>query len=789
MRIRPLEKKLFRDLLRLKGQLFAVCLVIACGIATYIAMLSTHDSLEEAMDSYYSRDRFAHLFASLKRAPERLRGRLEAVPGVRVVETRVVAQVTLDVPGTREAVSGRLVSLPDFGRPRLNDVHLRRGRLPEPRRDDEALVSEAFAEAHGLLPGDTLVTILNERKKVLRITGIALSPEFVYAIRPGGVLPDNRLFGILWMRRRPLASAFDMDGAFNDVVASIDHDALAERVAAEFDLVLDPFGCLGTTLRANQESNWYLQSEFEQIRATGMVMPFVFLGVAAFLLNVILSRLVEQQREQIALLKAFGYSNGRIGLHYLQLVLLVVLLAAALGCAGGAWMGKGTIAVYREYYRFPALDYLFRAPYLVQGGLVALLAALLGTLRALRAAVRLPPAEAMRPMPPARFQVTRFERLLARRWLGTISRMVLRNIGRRPWKALFSTVGIACSVALLVVGNGMMDSVRYIMDVQFSAAQREDLRVTFVQPRDSRAISDLARYPGVRYTEPLRTVAARLSHEHRFRRLGLIGIQDGARLTRPLDDETRPVPVPSEGLLVSSKLAEILAIEVGDVVRIDLLEGDRGSHALPVSRIFESFIGLGAYMEIDALNRMLQEGPVISGADLLVDSARLDPLHRRIKETPAIAAATSRKEAYRSFEETAAESLRISTLFMTFFAVVMACGVVYNNARLILAERTRELASMRVLGYRRGEISAILVGELLLLTALAIPLGFLFGAGLLHLSCQGLDSELYRIPTVILPRTLGIAFVTVAGAALISSLLVRRRLDRLDLVEVLKTRE
>ncbi|MFW5739993.1 MAG: ABC transporter permease, partial [Myxococcota bacterium] len=312
----PLDRKLLRDLLRMKGQALAILLLVACGVASYVGSLSTYHSLHASQQDYYERYDFADVFAHLERAPESLRSRIESMEGVAEVSTRVVEDVTLDVEDLTEPATGRLVSLPPDGEPALNDIHIRKGRLFSPNATDEVLVSEGFAKAHGFEPGSTITAVLNGRKQSLRVVGWALSPEYVYAMRQGETFPDDKRFGVLWMNRGALAPAFDMEAAFNDLSIGLMRDASKERVIERLDTMLEPYGGLGAYGRYHQVSNRYLSDEIQSLEATGVIVPPIFLGVAAFLLNVVLSRLVSTQREQVATLKALGYTNLSIGLHY-----------------------------------------------------------------------------------------------------------------------------------------------------------------------------------------------------------------------------------------------------------------------------------------------------------------------------------------------------------------------------------------------------------------------------------------------------------------------------------------
>ena len=784
-----LDRKMARDLWRDKGPLLAVCLVMAAGIGTYIAMRSTLDSLAASRAKCYGDGRFADVFASMVRAPDRIAPRLEAIDGVAAVETRVVAGVTLDVRGTAEAVTGRIVSIPEFTRPKLNDLYLRLGRLPEPGHADEVVISEGFALAHEFQPGESLVAVLNGRRQELRITGVALSPEYIYSIKPGGILPDDRLFGVLWMRREALGRAFDMDGACNDIALALSHDASAGDVIAAVDRLLEDFGGSGAYLRADQQSHWYVENEINQLKNSARQLPMIFLAVAAFLLNIVLARTVARQRDQIAILKAFGYGNFAVGVHYSKMVFCVALTSALIGVFLGTWMGRGMTGVYTDFYRFPSLDYVFVPRHLLEAGSIGVIAALLGTWRSIRRAVRLPPAEAMRPEAPAEFKRTVLERLGLTRWLGSSSRIILRSMERQPLRAALTVAGIAGGGALIVVGFSFQDAMDFLMKVQFERSQRDDLTLQLTQPRDVRAMSELAHYPGVDRVEAVRAVATRLRAGPRHRRIGLTGLSQGATLECLLDRDLKTVAPAPEGLILTTTLADLLDVGCGDLVQVEVLEGGRPKHAVPVSRVVESFVGSGAYMELRALNRLLGEGEVMTAARMLVDEEELPRLYAQLKETPGISGVGLRREAMQSFSDTTAESMNVMSLFLVGFAAVIACGVVYNSARGLLSERGREFASLRVLGFRRREISVMFLGELWLLTLMAVPVGIVAGHVMAAAIMVSMETELYRIPLHIKPATYGYAALTVVVAAVISGLVVRRRLDKLDLVEVLKTRE
>ena len=787
--ISALDRKLLRDLWEMRSQALAIGAVMAAGVVMFVTYLSNFDSLQRTVDAYYERQRFADVFAMLKRAPLSLEADLRAIPGVSVVDTRVVADVTLDVPGLLEPATGRLISVPSRGRPSLNDVFLRSGRWPEAGRPDEVLASEVFTEANHMSPGDPITAIINGRKRRLTIVGVALSPEYVFSIRPGEMIPDNRRFALLWMERRALAGAFDMEGGFNDVSLRVMPGYSIDEVIADLDRLLEPFGGLGSVPRRLQQSAWTLDNELTQLSTFGFIIPAIFLAVAAFVLNVALARALALQRPQLAALKALGYSNAQLGWHYFKWALIIATLGAVAGVVVGAWLGSQMIQLYNMYFRFPSLDYRLSAQVALGAVALAFVSAGIGAVSAVRRAVRVPPAEAMRPESPARYRASIIETPRIQRALGQGARMVLRNLERQPLRALASVVGIAFGGAILLIGFGFIDAMEVLIARQFNDGMRQDVTVTFVEPRSSAAMHGMASMPGVMSVEPMRAVPARLRVGARSRTLALTGLEPDPDLNRVIDQQGRSRRLPPEGLVLSRMLGVVLDVGPGDMVQVEVLEGRRPVRDVQVAGMIDDIMGLQAYMDIAALGRLMREGRTVSGAYLQVDPAALESLYAGLKLTPAVAGVAIREAALTNFRDVMAQNMNLTIGINVVFAAIIAMGVVYNAARISLSERERELASLRVLGFTRGEISSILLGELAILTLLSLPCGTLIGYGLGLFIMTMFQNEVYRIPFIVTPATMAWGWLTIIIAAALSALAVRRRLDRLDLVAVLKSRE
>lgn len=784
-----LARKRLRDLWHLRGPLLAVALVGSVGVANLVMSRATLESLEASRTRYYLEQAFADVFADLRRAPESIAGRLAQVPGVSVVDTRITAFGRAELPGYDEPIRVQAVSTPEFAAPRLNRLHLRMGRAPEPGERHALVVSDAFAEAHALRPGSSIILILHGRRQRFLIAGIGATPEYVAQMAPATIFPDARRFAVVWIPRPALAAAADLDGAFNSVTFRLDPRARQEEVIAGIDRVLAPYGGIGAVGREHQASHRYLSEEFRQLRTMARVFPAVFLSVSAFILYVVLGRLVAGQREQIGTLKAFGFGNGAIWRHYAGFALLVGVVAAVLGLALGARLGSAMADLYRAFYRLPFLDFHLSLGAIVLALAVSVGSALLGAALPVLASVRLAPADAMRPEAPWKGAVPRLVQAFSLRRLSQAHRLIARNMQRRPVRTVVTWVGLGFGTAVMMMGRFQNDAIDEIVNRQYRQAERHDVAVTFVEPLAPRSLHELRALPGVRVVEPERTVPVLVRHRAADYRTVVRGLTEGATLRQALGTDGRPIRERPRGVLLTDYLARMLDARPGDAVELTTLDGRRRTARLPLAGTVAEPFGAQAYLPRAAVDRLLGEGERVSGAVLAVDTAVLPRLLDALERSPAIMGVDQRLAGIRNFYEGMANTILTFTLIATAFGIVITAGVIYSSARVALSERARDLASLRILGFTEAEVGYLLLGELALLTILAVPLGFLLGHGFIALLVLGYDSDLFRIPHYVSASTYGIAGVTTLATALLCGVLVRRQVARLDLIAVLKARD
>jgi len=786
--IRPLDRKLLRDLRRIWAQTLAIGLVLACGVMVLVLANGTKRSLTETRAAYYERHRFADVFAGATRAPRALLGEVARIEGVALAEGRLSLSAILDLDGVREPASALVLSLPEDG-PRLNLPLLRAGRMPDPLRPSEVAIAEPFALAHDLWPGDVIRTILNGQMRDLTVTGHVLSPEFIYTIGPGAMMPDDRRFGVIWMNEAAVAAAGDLDGAFNDLSLRLARGADEAAVIAALDDLLGPYGGTGAHGRDRQTSHAFLQSELDQLAAMALVLPPIFLVVSAFLVNMVLGRLIALERQQIGLFKAIGYTTRTIAVHYLKMSIGIGVVGIVLGWSAGWWLGQQMTQLYAEYFRFPWLIWVPDPWLFALSGLLGVATVVLGALRAVLAAVRLTPAVAMSPPAPPLFRRGLIDRVGGYLRLRQTTMMILRSITRWPGRAAITLFGVVASVSVLVASFFTFDAMDLMVDEMFYQSNRQDVTLVLSGPRGASAVQDAAHLPGVRVAEGAFAVPVRLHAGHVTRLTALQAREPAARLARLLDEDGQVVTLPDSGLVLPQGLAGDLGVRPGDSLRVELLVPPRETWEVPVAAVIRQTIGQDVHMAAPALFALMRQSSQVNHLHLSVDAEALPALHDRVKSTPAIAGLVLWTEVRAQFEATINETILTSTLVYSVLGMLITIGVIYNAARIQLSERAHELASLRVLGFTRTEVGYVLVGELMLLTVLAVPVGLLAGYGFAALIARGFSTEVVSLPLVVERGTYALAALIVLATALAAALLVRRRLDRIDIVSALKAKE
>ncbi|MGE0762561.1 MAG: ABC transporter permease [Bdellovibrionales bacterium] len=783
-----LHRKLFRDFRGMGGQIFTIALLIIGGVSVLVSSWSSYQSLQAAKEMFYKEFRFADIFAEVVRAPESVAQTIAHLDGVAQLETRIIKEGLVEVRGQVEPALGRFISW--HGDPQsINLIYLRQGRMPQAASPIEVIVHEAFATAHRLRTGETLRVLIGGKQKDLIVSGVGLSPEYVYALSPIAPLPDDKHFGVFWMRHEDLIALTGMDGAFNSLQIKADHHDSVNELKRQIDVILQPYGNIQAYDRIRQLSNLFVEDEIRQQRVMAIVIPSIFLAVAMFILNIILSRMISLHRAQIATLKSLGYGAWTLLFHYFQLVTLILIAGIVPSLFLGAWIGKWYSGLYEDFFRFPSINFSLSSSAIILGIMAGLVPGWVGAIGALRRVFSLQPAEALRPLSPPSFQKGLFEKFGLGRRLNLFSKMILRSMLFRPLRLSLSVLGIAAALAILINGSFWTDIIDFMINRQFHEMRREDLTVRLGHPRGLSVLSEINRIPGVITAEGERSVPVRVQFKNYKKEASLLGRNKGATLSRVLDEKGRLIEPSPGGVLLSRYFEKTFGLRPGDLVDMKVLEGTQAEFAVPVMGFVDDLVGQQAYALKHDLHRWQKETPTFDTLQVKIDPMYADSIYVALKSRPEVAGITIRRLLLNSFTETVANMITTFTVILYLFAVAIVGAVIYNSARINFSERAWELASLRILGFGVRPSFEILFLDIGLQVLLALIPGLALGYWLSYLSTNLIHNETFKFPLVIELSTYAAAVLVLVFTYLVSGVLLYRKVNQLDFSEALKARE
>lgn len=788
-----LDRKLVRDLAASKGLVLAITALVAVGVMCFIYMRSAYRSLLQAQEEYYTQSRMADFWIDLKKVPVSELSLVAELPGISEIRPRIQFFATVDLDRVPVPLNGLVLTLPDERQPVINDVVLKRGSYFTDRRRNEVLVNDAFAQRHNLYPGMWIHLILNDRREELFIVGTAVSSEFVYLVGPGGLAPDPDHFGVFYLKDSFAEEVFDFDGAANQLVGLLtpEYRQRPDDVLRRAEQQLEDYGVFAVTPRKDQSSNRFLSDEIAGLGVFATIMPTIFLAIAALVLNVLMARLIEQQRTIVGTLKGLGYSGGPIFWHFIKFGGLIGLCGGALGCVAGYGMSEMVIRLYRQFFEFPNLvNYVSPRLYAV-GVVISLLCAVIGSAQGARAALRLQPAEAMRAKPPSKGGKVWLERI---GWfwnsLNSAWRMTLRGVLRNRLRTAVALLASAMGAAILVCGFMLQAAMGFLISYQFEFILKSDVDLSFRDERGIDAWYEARGLPGVDRAEPTLNVACEFVHGP-YRRKGTItGLSPNATLTMPRDIDGNRVAMPPVGIAITRRLAEMLHVQPGDFLMVQPTKGLRQPREVPVVAITDSYVGLSVYADIRYLAKIIGEELAVTGMQLQVDpreTVRAE-LFRELKQLPALQAMNMRSDMIANLNSVV-ETQRIFIGLLVLFAGVIFFASLLNASLISLAERRREVATLRVLGYSNWQIGGLFLRESMVVNLVGTLIGMPLGYSLALLISQQYDTEMFRFPLIVSPdiwlKTVALALMF----GLAAHAVVQRDIFRMNWRDALNVKE
>ncbi|WP_291516053.1 ABC transporter permease [Bdellovibrio sp. ArHS] len=785
--MKALSRKLQRDISSLRIQIITMAVLLACGTAILVASWSSYVTLKKAQTIYYEQYHFPDVFAELVKAPKSVVESLKNIQGIDHFEDRIILDALIDLPDLQEPAVGRLISFTEYSV--LNKIHLKKGRFPEPGTIPEVIVHESFASAHRIQPGGQISLQIKGQKKIFKVSGIGISPEYVYALSPLVPFPDDLHFGILWVDKKELSRLGDMQDSFNNIVASVKKTDDVDSVRLKIDQLLAVYGSTGSYDRSKQISNMFIEDEIRQQRSMSIVVPAIFIIVSTFILYTVLSRLISLHRAQIATLKSLGYTSFSLALYYLKLVSIILFLGIVPALVFAYGIGQWYAYLYARYFHFPSIDFSLSPQAVVIGTLAGFLPGWIASSISLFKVFTLQPAEAMRPPAPAKFSQSVFEKWQLLQFKDIQTKMILRNVLAKPWRTFLSILGVSAAIGILINGSFWTDMVDFMVQRQFRESSHEDMEISFLHPRKEDVIQELARIKGVYLIEGLRTAPVKMTYKN-IEKITVINSRENADSLRPMIDKEGMHLQPKENqVILSQYFNKKYGIKVGDTVYFELTDRSKPKFSAVVGGFIEDVVGASVYANKSDLHRWLSEQPNINTVYLKVDPRWNNEVYIKLKEFPEVASIGVRKLLLESFTKNLSDMIQTFTVVLVLFAMTISAAVLFNMARITLSEKSWELASMRIMGFDIPETFRVLYLELGFQVLAALFPGLALGYGLSYLSTVWIHTDTFSFPLVINTETYAKAIVTIVIIYAVTGFFLYKKVRSLSMAEALKVRD
>lgn len=785
--MKVLAKKLWRDLNDLKGQVFTLAILVVCGVAVLVSSWSSYQSLELSQKDYYQRFNFADIFIDFQRAPKEVLEQVQKIPGVEQAEGRIIDDALLEIPGQLEPGLGRFISWNK--NQQLNQIYLIEGRWPEHGAEVEVLVHQSFAKAHNYHVGDRLSASFKGKKTTVQISGIGLSPEYIYALSPVSIFPDDQHFGIFWVLSEELEQLAQMQGSINNIVTSISADSSIGAIKMSLDLLLDQYGTLGAYDRSKQMSNLFIQDEIREQKSMAAVIPTIFVLVGAFILNIVMSRLISLHRSQICILKAMGYSSFQLSLYYLKLITFILVLGIVPGLLLAEGIGRYYTFLYGRYFHFPHMEFKITMESFLMGFGSGLLPGWIASLRSLLQVYKMAPAEGMRPPSPPNYRMNLAEKRGLIKLNNIFNRMIYRDLFFRPWRLTAAVIGISGAVAIIVTGNFWVDIVNFMIKRQFYEMNREDLEVQLLYPRSYDILNEVRMLPGVIYVEGARSVPVRMRFKSEAHETRILSFNKQSQLRTIIGESGKSIPLPENGVLLSSIFKNKYELQLGQSLEFEILRGQKHVFTLPISGFVDDLMGSSAYIGVDLMNKLIKEESSFDVLFMKVDSSKIDSLYAKLKSSLHVGSVTVKTLLLNSFKKTVAEMISVFTSILMVFSVAISGAIIFNISRITFSEKNWELASLRILGFGIGTVFNLLFVYIGVQVLMALLPGVFLGYFLSFASIHFLHTDTLVFPLVIEPKTYGVSIVAVILTYLISGLFVYGKVKKINMSEALKARD
>ncbi len=778
-----------REIIKGKGQFIAAALVVLIGVTAFLATYTSYLNLNNSAKSYYDKYNLLDYYAQVKSISDNEIQQVGKIQGVKNSSGRICVDITGDMGSDRRATL-RAISVPDNSEPEINRLHFVKGSFFDSNSFDECLISDKFASFYKLKTGDTVKTNIQGNPYEFKIHGIVNSPEYVYAIKSAAtLLTSDGDFGIIYIKESQLKKMTGAGDAFNQVHFTLSEQYNNPDTIKKIENALKPAGFLYGMVRKDLASYAMLSDDINMLEELAVILPLLFLSVAAMIIYVILKRVVNNQRTLIGVMKAFGYSDKKVLKHYISYSLLVALTGAVPGTIFGMGLGALITRMYTQFYNIPELSVKIYWTEMLLGILVSIIFSLVAGYNSTKKILKLEPAQSMRSEPPVsgnKILVEKIKPLWKKLSFGW--KMSIRNIFRARQRAVMTMMGFVFTIVLLVGTLFFLDSMNYISDEYYKDFQRQDYKVLFNSPVQYDETYKLLKTEGINKLDPILELPVEIIKDNKKSDMMLTAIGKDNTLYKLKDKEDNKMTVPKGGVILPHSMAEKISVNIGDVVTIKSHVPGFDTAKVKVVGIMKQYIGFSCYMNIEDLKQYTQNQKLANAALIKVNDGMDGKVQHNLYQNKSVDFLESRLTSAETFDKFTG-IIYIFIGVLVAFALVMGGAIVFNSTVINIMERKRELASLKALGYSLKEIKLVILRENMLLGFLSLVPGLILGRLMCGFLANMFNNNYFVMPVIVNIPTYIIAALSIFVFAGFAQFANRKNMTGLDMVETLKNRE
>lgn len=784
-----LFKNLLRDIKKSKGQFISILIIVILGVTFYTSLNSAFKNLSNSSIKYYEEYRLADLWIDLDKAPISIKEKVEKLSNVEMVTGRIVKDASINI--SDENATLRFITLPDIKSNIVNDLTIKSGRYFSESDSNQCLLDEDFFKANNLKLGEYIYPVINGNQAKLKVLGVVKSPEFIYTLKDSGeLIPDNKRFGIIYIKQSFGEAIFDLKGSVNNISIKVKSGSDVDEVKDDVKKLLKNYGVKSSIDRKQQTSTMMVDAEIKKLQSTGGSFPVIFFMVASVIIYIMMGRMVENQRIQIGVMKALGFTNVQVLIYYMSYSTIIAVSGSLIGSILGTYMGFSITKLLNQYFNLPLSNTQIYGEFVIPAFLLTLIFCLFAGYNSCKIIFKIMPSEAMREKSPISGKKIVVEKVdFIWRNINKLERIIMRNLFRYKRRVLLTSLGVIFSSAILLVAFSMNDSVNFMIKQQYGSIQNYDIKVKFSKLLSINDLSTIKDIQHVVEFEPILETGIELSNGWKSKEVGFTALTQNPKMYKVEDKSGNSVTLPQNGLLISEKLANILGIKVNDSVNVKFFFPEKEEKKMVVKGIVVQYLGLSTYTSMNNLNSVLGEGVIANSAVLKLESSAFEnEVKNKLKDMPGVSSVESKADSSNALTKNM-EAMKSTIGMLIMLSATLLIAVLYNIATINIFERQRELATLKVLGFNNKEVKKLIFNENYIISIFGIIIGLPLGTWLGGYLIEASSTDAYSIPYVVEFKSYVITIILTLIFTVITNMALMRKIKAINMLEVLKNKE